>query len=280
MGGGMVDEYMRGTPAPPLRPHVAWYTGYRQRGVPPATHRGLPSPYLTLILTLDDPLVMRAHPDPLDRPGSYTGLVGGLHTRPALIAHDGRQSGVQVALRPLGCRALLGLPAGELAHADVDAADVLGPAVAEVRQRLLAAADWPARFAVLDAALTARLRDAAVRPEVAYAWRVIERGRGTVPVAAIAARTGWSARHLAGRFRAEVGLSPKTAAMVARFDRARRMPGPLAAVAAACGYADQAHLARDVRAFAGVPLSVLRAEEFPFVQAMAAGAADDGEHDH
>jgi hypothetical protein len=26
--------------------------------------RGLPSPYLTLILTLDEPLVVAAHPDP------------------------------------------------------------------------------------------------------------------------------------------------------------------------------------------------------------------------
>lgn len=28
---------------------MAYYTGYRQRGVLPALHRGLPSPFLTLI---------------------------------------------------------------------------------------------------------------------------------------------------------------------------------------------------------------------------------------
>jgi len=59
-----MDEHCRGTPAEPLRRCVAWYTGYRQRGVPPARHRGLPSPYLTMIFTLDEPLTIEAHPDP------------------------------------------------------------------------------------------------------------------------------------------------------------------------------------------------------------------------
>src|SRR5947209_7673023 len=66
---GAVDEHHRGIPAEPLRPYVAAYTGYRQRGVPPARHRGLPSPYLTLIFTLDEPLTIVAHPDPGVRAG-------------------------------------------------------------------------------------------------------------------------------------------------------------------------------------------------------------------
>src|ERR1700741_4153733 len=111
---GAVDEHHRGIPAEPLRPYVAGYTGYRQRGVPPARHRGLPSPYLTLIFALDEPLTIEAHPDPGQPPG-------GLHWAPALIPHAGAQSGIQVALRPLGARALLGLPAGELAGLDVPA---------------------------------------------------------------------------------------------------------------------------------------------------------------
>jgi hypothetical protein len=52
----------------------------------------LPSPYLTMIVTLDEPLTVAAHPDP-QRPGRYESLLGGLHLRPAMIAHDGSQSG-------------------------------------------------------------------------------------------------------------------------------------------------------------------------------------------
>ncbi|WP_432000735.1 hypothetical protein [Streptomyces sioyaensis] len=83
--------------------------------MPPGRHRGLPSPRLTLIFTLDEPLTLAGHPDPAQAPGTYSALLGGLHTRPALITHEGRQSGVQLGLHPLGARALLGLPAGELA---------------------------------------------------------------------------------------------------------------------------------------------------------------------
>lgn len=77
-----VDEYLQARPAPALRPYVAWYSGYRQAGVAPGTHRGLPSPYLTLIFTMEDPLVVAAHPDPRQAPGRYAALVGGLHLAP------------------------------------------------------------------------------------------------------------------------------------------------------------------------------------------------------
>ena len=152
----VVDEHHRGIPAEPLRRYVAAYTGYRQRGVPPARHRGLPSPYLTLIFTLDEPLTIVAHPDPGQPPGEFGTLLGGLHSVPALITHAGAQSGIQVALRPLGARALLGLPAGELAALDLPAEAVLGGVCAELRDRVRSAAGWPERFAVLDEILLRR----------------------------------------------------------------------------------------------------------------------------
>ena len=282
-----VDEYTQARPSAALRPFVGLYSGYRQAGVAPAVHRGLPSPYLTLIFTIDDPLEIAAHPDPRQPGGRYDALIGGLHLTPAVITHPGRQSGVQVALRPLGCRALFGLPAAELAHADLHACDVLGDlAVDEVRDRLRAAADWPSRFAVIDEMLLRRLGPGRppVAPEIVYAC-----GRllgAPVAVSAVAAEVGWSGRYLTDRFRAEVGLRPKEAARVARFDRARRAltadaltaggltatGGPtatgglastarLADVAAAHGFADQSHLVREFRAFAGCTPSAWLAAE-------------------
>jgi len=278
---GAVDEHHRGIPAEPLRPYVAAYTGYRQRGVPPARHRGLPSPYLTMIFTLDEPLTIVAHPDPGQPPGEYGALLGGLHSVPALITHAGAQSGIQVALRPLGARALLGLPAGELAALDLPAEAVLGGVCAELRERVRSAAGWPERFAVLDEILLRRAAlssasDADVAPEVSWAWHELLREGGATRVSELAAGTGWSERHLTSRFRAEIGLAPKAAARVVRFDRARKLlvrkltaggDYLLADLAADCGYFDQAHLAREFRALAGCPPSQWLAEEFRNVQA-------------
>jgi AraC-like DNA-binding protein len=288
-----IDEHCRRPPAEPLRRYVAYYTGYRQRGVPPARHRGLPSPFLTLIFTLDEPLVLLAHPDPRQPPGEFAALLGGLHSAPALVVHDGTQSGVQVALRPFGARALLGLPAGELAELDVPAEAVLGGACAEFRDRALTAASWSERFAILDEILlrvgAGRGADpgagpgAGVAPEVSFAWRRLLRAGGAVRVSDLAAETGWSGRHLTGRFRTEIGLTPKAAARVIRFSRARHLlirqatasaeAGDigyrLADLAVACGYFDQAHLAREFRSLAGCPPSQWLAEEFRNIQAGA-----------
>ncbi|WP_236652219.1 AraC family transcriptional regulator [Streptacidiphilus neutrinimicus] len=274
----VLDEAVRGVPAPPLRGLVAWYSGYRQRGVERRRHRGLPSPYLTLILTLDEPLSIAAHPDLRDPPGDYLVLLGGLHTAPALIEVPGRQSGVQVALGPLGARALLGLPAGGLAGIDVHAEDVLGAGARYAQERLRQAVDWPGRFAVLDAWLLGRLRDADLRgvrlpAEVAEAWRLLRASGGRARVAAVAGEVGWSERHLRNRFVAEVGLTPKAAARVIRFDLARRRLAQratapdLAGLAADHGYADQSHLDREFTALAGCAPTAWLAEEFRNIQA-------------
>lgn len=281
----VIDESARGRPAPPLRPFVEWYAGFRQAGVAPARHRGLPSPALTFIVTLDDPLVVAAHSDPRQPPEEYTTLLGGLHTAPALITHEGRQSGIQLALTPLGARALLGMPAGQLANLDVDASAVLGRFAGELRERIGEQGTWAGRFSVLDTLLGERVRAAGgaacARPEVGYAWRRLRDVAGTVRVSALAAETGWSQRHLNARFRAETGLSPKEAARVFRFTAARGRiaaaavsPGraglSLADLAAECGYYDQAHLAREFRALAGCPPTQWLAEEFRNIQASAA----------
>jgi len=277
-----VSDHSARAPAGALGELVGSYAGYRDAGVPPAIHRGLPSPGLTLIFTLDDQLTIAEHPDPAQPAESFDTLLGGLHTRPALITHEGSQSGVQLALSPFGARALLGMPAGELAGIDVHGHEVLGAFAERVQERLRAAATWAERFAILDQALLSRLRAtserAGVSCEVSYAWRRLLQSRGTVPVAELAAETGWSDRHLRARFQAETGLAPKAAARVIRFDRARRVlqrravagePLRLAELAASCGYFDQAHLDREFGLLAGCPPTTWVMQEFRNIQVSA-----------
>ncbi|HEX2577280.1 MAG TPA: helix-turn-helix domain-containing protein [Aquihabitans sp.] len=245
-------------PSPALRPHVARYLGYVEDGHAPGLHRGLPSGSLTLAIGLDAPLDLAAMPNAARAPGRLDAAVGGLHRRPVLIRHPGRQVGVHLDVTPLGCRALFGLPAAAIADEVVGLDELLGPAGRELVDRLRAAPGWPARFRVLDDVLGRRAAGAgdAADPTVARAWRRLEVTGGRIGVAALAQEVGWSRRHLTARFQAEVGLTPKVAARVIRFERVRRALATadhpaLATLAAEAGYADQAHLTREFGAFAG-----------------------------
>jgi AraC-like DNA-binding protein len=235
----------------PLRPFVAAAHGYRSPALPTGLHRGLPSRHLTLVVELAAPLRV-----------SGTGLavaahavVGGLHTRAALIDATRPQEGLQYALTPLAASALLGLPAAELAERTVDLAGVLGRAADRLVDDL-----------------------AAVPPEVREAWRLVHGSAGRCRVEDLAAHVGWSRRHLSERFRLATGLTPKQAARIARFEATRRLlldprRPPLAEVAVRCGYADQPHLAREWRALAGCSVGTWLREELPFVQDSAPAEA-------
>lgn len=277
-----MSESVRGLPLTALRGLIAGYDGYRQRGIEPARHLGLPSPFMTVIVTLDEPLHVVRHLDRSRPAERYDALVGGLHAAPVVISHDGAQSGIQLRVSPLASRALLGLPAGELAGVDVAAEDVLGGFVAELRERIVAANGWSERFGVLDAALCRRLSaEPRVPAPVERAWRLMLASGGAAPVARIAREVGFCERHLANRFRQEIGLTPKLASRVIRFHRARHVlqsrhaakrRGDIAWAAAVCGYADQSHLVRDFRTFAELPPSRWLRQEFANVQ-------DDGPSD-
>jgi AraC-like DNA-binding protein len=193
-----------------------------------------------------------------------------------IVAHDGAQSGIQLRVSPLASRALFGCPAGELASIDAPAEDVFGQLAGELHGGVAGAASWRERFAILDAALSPRIDPArAVPAAVEHAWRLLLGSGGRASIGAIARRVGWTERHLANRFREEIGLTPKLAARIVRFDRARRAlqaqhvasgRADIARVAAECGYFDQSHLDRDFTDFARLPPSRWLAHEFGNVQ--------------
>jgi AraC-like DNA-binding protein len=144
---------------------------------------------------------------------------------------------------------VLGVPADELTDRWLPLTDLLPPA--EVRP--LEEAGDP--LAALEG--FARRR-----------WKIPDRAmvglaagaRAGLPVAAIAGSCGLSARQLQRRCRTAFGYAPKTLERILRLQRAiglARVGRPFAEVSAVAGYADQAHLSREVKALAGVPLREL-----------------------
>ncbi|MFE1509979.1 helix-turn-helix domain-containing protein [Streptomyces sp. NPDC058726] len=152
--------------------------------------------------------------------------------------------------------ALLGVPAHELRDRRVDLAD-LWPA-ADVRRLTdrVGAADDPVR-GLEDLALRLAAETAPPDPLLGRLVAALAEGR---PVAATADELGLGARQLHRRSLTAFGYGPKTLARILRLRRALALAGagvPFAETAIRSGYADQPHLARDVRTLTGLSLSGL-----------------------
>ncbi|KAK1183934.1 helix-turn-helix domain-containing protein [Streptomyces sp. NBS 14/10] len=201
----------------------------------------------------------------------------GRQQRGSLVAGPGFGSGgvvrawgenvecVQVRLSPAVARAVLGTSPADLNGA-VALDDLWGREVSRICERLRNISSWEDRFALTDEWL-ARRREAgaSVDREVAWAWDRIVVSRGLVRVDQLAAEVGWSRKRLWSRFHSQIGLPPKRAAKLVRFDHCahRLVAGEGAArVAVDGGYADQSHLHRDVMAFAGVTPATVAGEPF------------------
>jgi AraC-like DNA-binding protein len=247
--------------------YVAGYTGYVERSVLPLRRRQVANDSVVVIISFGEPIDVQFSSEPTA--GRFTSFVAGLHDGFALTEHGGRQAGVELRLTPLGAFRLLGMPSSELAHRAVEVDALEGRPLAELADHLASARDWPARFELLDAVLLRRAAEGPeVEPAVAWAWRQLVAAHGNIPVSVLADEAGWSRRHFIARFRQHVGLAPKPAGRVIRFNRAVQLlrgdgAASVSAVAAACGYADHSHLVRDFHDLAGCTPTALVDAQLP-----------------
>ncbi|GIJ45102.1 AraC family transcriptional regulator [Virgisporangium aliadipatigenens] len=262
--GGPPCETAAARPDPRLRPYVIGYSTFHAAGSGPLPHRLLPLNVTCAIVDLD----------------GAARIVTGPRRAHAVLEETGWRHGITIGLTPLGTATLLGVPARDLVDGTAGLDEVLR---VDLVDRLASVSDPASRFAVLDRLLAARLPDGPPADgPVWQAWRMLQRpapgspspdpgphggdpdatAGGRARVGDVAARLGVRRRWLAAAFRREVGLSPGTVARIARFQRAvhgltRGLD--LARIAAECGYADQAHFQREVRALSGLTPARLRA---------------------
>lgn len=252
--------------------------GYRTPPPDQTVHYGLPSPWLTVIFSLDDGVESASDRSALATAPPLPIIAAGLHTTASFVRPRAGQAGVQLAVHPLAARALFGVPAAALSSTDYDGRLVLDRAAVDVQDRLTACHDWGDAFAVLGGHLTRTLdrrRHGEPRSEVRHAWSLLAASGGRLPIGELASRVGLTQRHLSTLFTREVGRTPKTVAQLLRFQHAvdlikhdisRAGRTELAQVAARAGYADQSHLTRDVVDRLGVPPTRWITEEFRNLQ--------------
>jgi AraC-like DNA-binding protein len=182
-------------------------------------------------------------------------LVAGPDTRAHLAGGPAGTRAVGLRFAPGTGPAVLGVPACELRDQRVPLAALWPEAeVRRLAERVFDGQVGP----VLEAVALDRLRDA--EPPDPVAGEVVAGLSGGRSVAEVARVVGLGARQLHRRSLAAFGYGPKTLGRVLRLNRALELARggvPFAEVAALAGYADQAHLAREVRGLAGVPLGGL-----------------------
>jgi AraC-like DNA-binding protein len=229
-----------------------------------ARHRVIPHTGVSLVLS------GRHDADGLLRPESL--LVFGSTVTHRFFAPTPDDVLVGVRLKPEWCGAVLG----------TGAADVLDRIVPVEKNRkwrspfsrLQRAKDRCEARALLESLVRDRLADVRSSPWTITAHRALEYLRGATPDARVwqAARAeGLSERTLRRSVRAATGLSPKTVQRIERFHRtvlaadASEHPS-WSGLAYRHGFSDQAHLAREVRVFAGRRPGELHAERRAEVQ--------------
>lgn len=216
----------------------------------------VPSPLVVLIIPFPQPLFVAAPRQPATR--KYEAFVGGMVDAFVVTeAPGGLGGGIQINFTPLGAYQLLGLPQHLIANQVIDAVELLGNPIRRLIDHLIDLPGWAERFDALDSFFLRRLANStSPTPGIAWAWRELVSSGGAAPIAALRDELGYSPRKFIDQFRHEVGLAPKTAARILRFNGAIeriQLASHVnwAELAADCGYYDQSHFVREFKEFAG-----------------------------
>ncbi|MGB4861500.1 MAG: helix-turn-helix domain-containing protein [Tepidiformaceae bacterium] len=248
-------EAVHRAPHASLAPYVRRMSGWWERTTF-TRRREVPFVGAVLIININNRLRV-SEPTAPERMTSFHAFFGGLTTSYVVTESSGYGGGIQVDFTPLGAYLFTGVPAHEFADRVIEYEDFGGIEARILTDQLESTPNWEERFELVEAAILARMARAPRASEgVAWAAARLEAEHGLVSISELTRELGWSPRQLIDGFRREVGLAPKQVARIHRFDRAVKMLTPgtspcFADIAAACGYYDQAHFAREFREFAG-----------------------------
>jgi AraC-like DNA-binding protein len=246
-------------PVDRIVPFVRRFNAYAEHETGFVRRRELPSGLATLVFNLGQELRVE---HPVGTRTAYpagTAFFAGVSSTYAVTETGRSQEGAQVMLTPLGARLLLGFPLDEVGDRLIDPVDLFGAAARETIERLQEAKSHADRLAILEQETAALGLSVSGLPRgLVWALQRLQTSAGRVGVASLVKELGWSRKHFSVCFRREFGVPPKLYARILRFDHAvrrlrRNQVASWAELADVCGYADQAHLTRDFRAFAGSP---------------------------
>lgn len=245
-------HYREHSPSPDLSPFVRCYWTLEGRPQPGSTERILPDGRQELVFHLGDPAhqLTATGPRRQDR-----ALYIGQMDAPVLLQPSGSLSVFGICFPPGGAAAFFPHPQQETAGRILPLADIAPVWSKELTEAIRNAPAHELRIAIAEIFLRRHLRPRPPNPLVHAAAGLIQ-AQPWLPVSQIAKHAGCSSRHLERAFLLHVGITPKTLARIARFQRVLQlraaMPsGSWTHAALEAGYYDQAHLIADYHRFTG-----------------------------
>jgi AraC-like DNA-binding protein len=256
-------RYTEHGPSPELAQHLecVWFLSATDSS--PATgasERVLPDGCVEWIFHLGAPFQRSITIGPTGTPGEWErqprSFVVGELTRFLLLQPTGDVAVMGVRFRPGGAYRFLPFPLSDFTDSTVPIGDVWGHQGTYLEEAILEARNNMQREQLVEQFLLQQLVATSSRPRFEAAVKEIIRSRGQTRINEIAAGVGWGSRQLEREFRVGVGLSPKAFARIMRFQNLLRLVGEGAlrewtSLALEGGYADQPHMVREFREFAG-----------------------------
>jgi AraC-like DNA-binding protein len=228
------------------------------------------SPNVLLVFNLDEQVEAFEYRTGRRRVMPAVLVVGPQTGRRAELFSRADQASLAVLFRPAGFHRLFHASVEPLADTAVDGCDVIGPEVGRLRARMAAAPTTERLVALVEAFLTARVKDARPQHPAAEAAASMLDAHGAGRVSDVVSASGLSSRQFERAFREQMGISPKLFARAARLDFAlglkRGNPTHTwTRVSQEAGYFDQTHFVKDFKALAGETPSTfpLTAREIP-----------------
>lgn len=181
----------------------------------------------------------------------------GFRTEPITIPSGQDSEMIIVFFKKGKARSFVNCPMDDVSNEVVDAELLLTDKVLEIRSRVINEPSVTQKFWLLEKYLTKYyLNQPVSSPFVDFALDQLQYRSNIESMKTIAAKTGFSQKHVIKLFKEHVGVVPKSFLKITRFQQAitaieQGAFNSWSAVAYDCGYYDQSHFIADFKSFSG-----------------------------
>ena len=172
---------------------------------------------------------------------------------------------IMVSFHPGGMHRLLHLPMEEMLGRPIDATLLLGREVEFINEQLYASQDYNSMINIVQEYFVKKVASLKRSLPIEQVLIQMLRNGESLTIDKLAQQACISIRQLERQFKERTGMPPKVFSRLVRFSKAWMMREkssslPWLQIAHACEYADQMHMIRDFKDFAGVIPSILQAD--------------------